>query len=105
QPDFMPFTGDAVELLSLGPFATIAPGDSITVDFALVGGAQVADIQQNATRAQQVRDANFDASTPVAVSLVSATADPGRVRLSWLVDNGTHARIERSQDGVVWSAV
>jgi len=105
QLDFMPLTGDAVELLSLGPFATIAPGDSITVDFALVGGAEVADIQANATRAQQVRDANFDATTPVAASLVSATADPDRVRLSWRVDNGTRARIERSRDGGVWNAV
>ena len=109
QLDFMPLTGDAVELLSSDRSPPSPPGSARrrpppAVDLALVGGAQVADIQANAGRAQQVRDANFDAVTPVAASLVSATADPDRVRLSWQVDNGTRARIERSRDGVVWSA-
>jgi hypothetical protein len=66
-PEFMPLTGDAVEMLATGPFSLIAPHDSITVDFALVGGAEIADIQQNAAKALQLRNANFEGAGPVGV--------------------------------------
>jgi hypothetical protein len=66
-PEFMPLTGDPVELLSLGPFGMVLPGDSLTVDFALVGGAEIADIQANATKALQLRNVNFQGIGPVAV--------------------------------------
>jgi hypothetical protein len=37
-PDSLaPYTGDPVELLAVGPFRTIASGDSVTVDFAMLG--------------------------------------------------------------------
>lgn len=67
KPEFMPLTGDPVELLSIGPFGMILPKDSITVDFALVGGAQIADIQANAAKALQLRNVNYEGVGPVAV--------------------------------------
>jgi len=66
KPEFMPITGDAVEMLALGPYSLIPAGDSLTIDFALVGGAEIADIQQNAARALQLRNANFEGG-PVGV--------------------------------------
>jgi hypothetical protein len=56
---FVPGSSDPVEVLALGPFAQIAPGDSIEVDFALVGGTEVADLHQHAAIAQAVRDAGY----------------------------------------------
>lgn len=103
DPDYLPLTGDPVEMLCLGPFASIAPGDSITVDYAFVGGAEIADIQANAAKAQQVRDADFDAASPVTVALMSAAADPDRVWVSWLLANGARADVERTDDGVIWT--
>lgn len=103
DPDLMPLTGDPVEMLCIGPFASIASGDSITVDYAFVGGAEIADIQNNAAKAQQLRDANFDTITPVTVSLMSASADPGRVWVSWLVSGGARAEVERTRDGAIWT--
>jgi len=58
-PSFQPGTGDPVEVLALGPFPTIAPGDSIEVAFSLVGGGDEAAILQNAAVAQQVRDSGY----------------------------------------------
>ncbi len=50
------YTGDPVELLALGPFATIAAGDSIRVEFAFVGGSTPDSIRGHAYFAQRVRD-------------------------------------------------
>jgi len=58
-PSFQPGTGDPVEVLALGPFPTLAPGDSIDVAFALVGGADEAAILEHAATAQQARDSGY----------------------------------------------
>ena len=106
-PDFQPYTGDPTELLAVGPFAQIDPGDSITVDFALVGGTEVADIQAHARAAQQVYDAGFDITVPVQASLVSAEAKPGVARVRWFIPGGSVARwtVARSEDGTAWRQV
>ena len=65
MPDrFKPGTGDPVELLSVGPFAQIDPGDSISVDFAFVGGREVADIQKRSMTAQRAYDLNYVVPVP-----------------------------------------
>lgn len=79
QPQFLPLTGDPVEMLCLGPFGMIAPNDSITVDYAFVGGAEIADIQANASRAIQVRNVNFQGLGPVDVPDLPPAAGPGLV--------------------------
>jgi hypothetical protein len=101
----MPYTGDPVELLALGPFATIAAGDSITVDFALVAGSLPEMIQQRAYMAQRAHDLGLPAGVVAAeTSLLSADAGPDGVHLRWDVvsDPGTTARVERSGDGETW---
>jgi hypothetical protein len=106
QPDLMPQTGDPVELLALGPFASIASGDSVTIDFALVGGAEIADIQAHAVMAQSLHDAGFSPPTPTQLSLVSAEAAPGEVRLVWYAGDGIgEATIERREERGDWTTV
>jgi hypothetical protein len=85
KPEFMPITGDAVEMLCLGPFGFIGARDSITVDYALVGGAEIADIQQNATKGQQIRNASFNAGGPVAVPIDGPP--PGGLAIQALTPN------------------
>ncbi len=106
-PDFQPYTGDPCELLAVGPFATIAPGDSVVVSFALVGGAEVADIQQHAQTAQMVYDGSYDVSVPVQASLVSADAEPGLARIRWYVTDRSGVRwtVARSEAGGPWRAI
>jgi len=106
-PDYQPGTGDPVELLAVGPFAAIAPGDSVTVDFALVGGAEVADLQEHSRIAQRLHDGGFDITVPVEVSLVSAEAEPGVARLRWSVASGADTRwtVARRQEDTPWRAL
>jgi hypothetical protein len=103
-PDLVPQTGDPVELLALGPFASIASGDSVTVDFALVGGAEIADIQAHAAMAQSLHDAGFSPPTPTQLSLVSAQATPGEVHLRWYAgESVVDATVERREEPGDWA--
>jgi len=102
-PDFQPYTGDPCELLAVGPFATMGTGDSIAVTFALVGGTEVADIQQHARAAQRLYDAGFDMTVPVEVSLVFVEAEPGLARIRWLTSAGTRWNVARSESGAPWT--
>src|SRR6185436_1023754 len=101
----MPQSGDPVEVLSVGPFASLAPGDSLVVGFALVGGSDVADIQDNARAAQQAWDSGFtDLPTPVQLSRVSSEAEPGRVAIVWQgPEAGMACTIERRAPGQEWA--
>jgi hypothetical protein len=63
--------GDPVSLLSIGPFSQIDPGDSIEVDFALVGGPdgstienRASDIQEHSRFAQRAYDRNYVIPVP-----------------------------------------
>ena len=103
-PDLVPQTGDPVELLALGPFASIASGDSVTVDFALVGGAEIADIQAHAAMAQSLHDAGFSPPTPTQLSLVSAQATPDEVQLRWYAgESVVDATVERREEPGDWA--
>src|SRR5258705_12150673 len=51
-------------MIATGPFAQINPGETITLDFALVGGAQDADIQNHARLAQRAFDRNYNVPVP-----------------------------------------
>ncbi len=59
-----PGTGDPVAIYSVGPFPYVYRDSSITVDFAFVGGAQVADIQTNSTFAQFAYDHDYILPVP-----------------------------------------
>jgi hypothetical protein len=64
NPDYVPQTGDPAGVIAFGPFPYIAPGDSISVDFALVGGADVADIQRHSQFAQRAFDRDYIVPIP-----------------------------------------
>jgi hypothetical protein len=102
--DLQPVTGDPVEVLAAGPFASIAPGDSVIVDFALVGGAEIADLQGHASLAQQFYDSGFDIAVPVEASLVSADAEPRLVRLRWYTTQAAGGRwtVARAGEEAAW---
>jgi hypothetical protein len=64
-PDSLaPVTGDPVTLLSVGPFATINPGDSISVDFAYIGGLSLAELAKRAVVAQRAYDLDYIVPVP-----------------------------------------
>jgi len=107
QPDLLPQTGDPVELLALGPFAAIAPGDSIVVDFALVGGGEVADVQAHAAQAQALYEADYQIGVvPTLLSLVDADARADGVRLTWhSATSGLVASVQRAESGGDWRAI
>jgi len=64
NPDLVPGSGDPVELLAVGPFREIDPGDSVAVDFAYVGGAEVTDIQEHARTAQRAYNRGYIVPVP-----------------------------------------
>jgi hypothetical protein len=69
-PDSLaPYTGDPVELFSIGPFPLIYRDSTITADFAFVGGASggglgVSDIQLNSRFAQFAYDHDYVLPVP-----------------------------------------
>jgi hypothetical protein len=67
-PDMQPGTGDPTNLLAVGPFAPfpsfLASGDSIEVDFALIGGGEIADLQEHARFAQRAFDRHYIVPVP-----------------------------------------
>jgi hypothetical protein len=107
RSDLQPSTGDPCELLAVGPFATMGTGDSIAVTFALVGGTEIADIQQHARVAQRLYDAGYDITVPVEASLVSAEAEPGLARIRWFTSAGASRRwtVQRSESGAPWTTL
>jgi len=97
-PELQPGSGDPIELLGIGPFAHLDTGDSITVDFALVGGAEVADIQTHAMAAQAL----YDGVVPTLVSLADARASDGIVRVAWHSATLERAAVMRREPGTAW---
>ncbi|HTK30944.1 MAG TPA: hypothetical protein VL332_03195 [Candidatus Saccharimonadaceae bacterium] len=61
-----PQTGDPVELMAVGPFHELDAGDSIVVDFALVGGGgdDLTEVNQHARFAQRAFDRNYIVPIP-----------------------------------------
>lgn len=83
-PELSPQSGDPVEMIALGPFGSVSPGDSVEVSFAFIGAADEASLSQLATLAQQVHDLGYrDPTTPALVALISAAASQERVTLTW----------------------
>jgi hypothetical protein len=65
MPDSLaPSSGDPVELMAVGPFETINPGDSVSVDFAYIGGLTDAEVAHRAVVAQRAYDLHYIVPTP-----------------------------------------
>lgn len=62
--DLSPRDGDPAELLAVGPFAQVNPGDSIEVDFAYIGSANEIDLIKRARTAQRAYDLNYIVPVP-----------------------------------------
>ena len=105
RPEVMPQTGDPVELFGIGPFPDLAPGDSVVVGFALLGGSDVADIQENARVAQRAWDSNFtDLPTPVQLARAAVDARPDQVTIAWQSPQpGLSCTVERAEPDRPWS--
>ncbi len=63
-PDLSPRDGDPVELLSVGPFPQINPGDSVQVDFVYLGGTTDAEMLKRSRTAQRAYDLNYLVPVP-----------------------------------------
>lgn len=98
MPDrFKPTSGDPVELLAVGPFAQIDPGDSISVDFAFVGGREIADIQKRSMTAQRAYDLNYVVPVPPPSPRMKLVTRHQGVDIYW-DDSPEHVRDLTSPD-------
>ena len=87
-----PSSGDPVELIAMGPFSEIDPGDTLSADFAFVGGAQISDIQEHSRFAQRAFDRNYIVPIPPPSPRLKAIARHNAVDLWW--DNSPESAID-----------
>lgn len=79
----LPPNGDPVELLTIGPFSQIDPGDSVSFDFAVVGGAEIPDIQRHAEFAQRAFDRDYVVPEPPPSPRFKAVSHSESVDFYW----------------------
>jgi hypothetical protein len=103
----LPGTGDPVELLAIGPYPRLETGDSISVDFAFVGGAEVDSIGNAAAAAQAAFDRGYrDILVPVTMSWARAVQLDDHVRVEWYsATRSPRATVERRLGTTDWSSV
>ena len=89
DPSVLPQSGDPVEVLAVGPFPEIDPGDSVTVDFVLVGGAEIKDIQAHSRTAQRAYDRDYIVPVPPPSPLFKVVSRGRALDLYW--DNSSEA--------------
>ncbi|MEO5987423.1 MAG: hypothetical protein ABIU54_08345 [Candidatus Eisenbacteria bacterium] len=83
-PDSLaPPSGDPVTLLGAGPFVQLDPGDSITVDFAYVGGTDTAQVARHTRFAQRAYDRNYIVPVPPPSPRFTAIARDGAIDFYW----------------------
>ena len=83
-PDSLaPPSGDPVTLLGAGPFLQLDPGDSITVDFAYVGGTDTAQVARHTRFAQRAYDRNYIVPVPPPSPRFTAVARDGSIDFYW----------------------
>ena len=78
-----PQTGDPVSLQATGPFPVLLPGDSIQVDFAIVGGAEIADIRTHTQFAQRAYDRDYIVPIPPPSPRMRVVPRDGALDLYW----------------------
>jgi hypothetical protein len=91
DPGVLPTTGDPTEMIAVGPFREIDPGDSIHVDWALVGGSDAEDaghylgysIQKHAKAAQRAFDFNYIVPVPPPSPRLHVVARDRALDLYW----------------------
>lgn len=89
-------TCSPITLLGVGPFDTIAPGDSVEVDFAFVGGENQALLQKHADYAQFAASIDYHLPSPPPSPRLHVETGESRVDLWWddspesVVDPASH---------------
>jgi len=84
--DLLPQSGDPVAMLAVGPFSQINPGDSVVVDYAIVGGEGLSDaskIQEHARFAQRAFDRNYVVPVPPPSPRLKVVARSQSLDLYW----------------------
>ena len=88
-----PGSGDPVALLATGPFSQIDPGDTISVDFALVGGNNnISSIQEHSRFAQRAFDRHYIVPVPPPSPGLKVVARHNALDLYW--DNSPEFAID-----------
>jgi serine protease len=83
-----PAGNDVIDVTSSGPF-TIAPGDSVQVAFALIGGDDLADLQTSAVNAQVLFDGLLSGVKEEQAYFASMVAYPNPAHTSTGIDIAT----------------
>lgn len=81
--DLSPPAGDPVQLVSIGPFPQINPGDSIEVDFVYLGGNDEASLIKRAKTAQRAYDLNYKVPVPPPSPRFKVVARDGAMDFYW----------------------
>jgi hypothetical protein len=74
---------DPAELLGVGPWPILAPGDTATAAFAFIGGNDVADAQAKFDWAKTAFDRNYIVPLPPPSPRLVADPRPGGVTVRW----------------------
>ncbi|MEQ1832981.1 MAG: hypothetical protein ABL977_07985, partial [Candidatus Eisenbacteria bacterium] len=82
-PDLSPPAGDPVQLISIGPFAQINPGDSVEVDFVYLGGTDQTNLIKRAQTAQRAYDLNYKVPVPPPSPRFKVVARDGAMDFYW----------------------
>lgn len=72
-----------VMVLSVGPWAQVLPGDTVSVDFAFVGGDDEASLEANSDFAQFASDIGYQLPSPPPSPRLLVETDSNRVDLYW----------------------
>jgi len=83
-PDSLaPGTGDPVTLLAVGPFPTVNPGDSISVDFAYLGALSYEQLNKRAVIAQRAYDLDYIVPVPPPSPRIKVVARENALDYYW----------------------
>jgi len=81
--DLSPRDGDPVELVTVGPFAQVNPGDTIQVDFVYLGGNTDAELDKRSHTAQRAYDLNYLVPVPPPSPRFKVVARESAVDFYW----------------------
>lgn len=82
--DCMPGTFcSPIMVLSVGPFAQVDPGDTVTVDFGMVGGEDEEDLLKNADFAQFAADIDYKLPAPPPSPRLHVATGHQRIDFFW----------------------
>ena len=83
DPNLMPGTGDPAEMIAVGPFKELDPGDSVSFDFALVGGDDIAQVRRHGAVAQRAFDSDYVVPVPPPSPRLKVVARDHALDLYW----------------------